>query len=118
MENVYNSLASVASFPLTLMYYGLAASRERPSPLVFLHTTFFYLPEATVEMTQTTGTKQEVDFRNKSVEINPGVKTVLPKTVLGNKKDENCKCLLGQKSVLRLIHRLFFFRIKTITGHI
>lgn len=77
MENVFDSLASVVAFPLTLMYYGLAASRERPSPLFFLHTTFFYLPEATVEMTHTTGTKQEVDFRNKSVWINPGVKTVL-----------------------------------------
>lgn len=78
MENVSNSLAPVVPFPLTLMYYGLAASRERPSPLLFLHTTFFYLPEATVETTQTTGTKQDVDFRNKSVEINPDVKTLLP----------------------------------------
>lgn len=78
MKYVYNSLASVVSFPLTLMYCGLAASRERPSPLFFLHTTFFYLPEATVEMTQTTGTKQEVDFRNKSVEINPNGKIRLP----------------------------------------
>lgn len=53
------------------MHYGLAASRERPSPLYFLHATFFYLPGATGEITQTTGTKQEVDFRNKSVEFNP-----------------------------------------------
>lgn len=78
MENVSNSSASVVSLPLTLMYYGLAASRERPSPLFFLHATFFYLPEATVETTQTTGTKQEVDFRNKGVEINPDVKTLVP----------------------------------------
>lgn len=78
MENASNSLASVVPFPLTLMYYGLAASRERPSPLFFLHTTFFHLPEATVEMTQTTGTKHDVDFRNKSLEIKPDVKTLLP----------------------------------------
>lgn len=73
---MFVTLASVVSVPLTdVLWTGCL--QGAPVSTGFFFTTFFYLPEATVETTQTTGTKPEVDFSNKSVEINPDVKTAL-----------------------------------------
>lgn len=64
------------------MYYKLVASRGARLHCFILQSTFFYLPKATLK-TRRRGPIQEVDFGNKSVQTNPGVRRVSGESVLG-----------------------------------